>query len=427
MKTKKILASILLVICLLSCSQDKVVELPLTIQNGYGPFSAALGGMSANSEDENNPWKKTYLRISKFPEGLSDMKCGHIETNIYQSVYQDYFCGNITSNWYENLQKLWLWEPDTLNLSKNPIKTKIAFVYGIDSEGILKIAVDANNNLDLSDDKLFVPLEASFDNIDSLAQVYAFNVSFETFFHNEVVPVTLPLLVMYFSKTNMFICNFSQYATTQYKGVQISISSNDFTNLSYQKIDVAFTTNLKKGEKVKKEDIYKKNEYIEIKDVTYKILGVNTNKNVLVLERDNQAFSTQIGYKPYPFQGTELTNSTAISSESLKGKYVLLDFWAESCIPCIAEFPKLKELYAKTDRAKFEIIGIVGNSTHNGIKRLIEKHEVPWPQILSDEIVKKYGVKSYPTTFLIDTEGFIVAKDLRGKELEEKILNLIDK
>ena len=148
---------------------------------------------------------------------------------------------------------------------------------------------------------------------------------------------------------------------------------------------------------------------------------------MLVLERDNKAFSTQIGYKPYPFQGTELTNSTAILSESLKGKYVLLDFWAESCIPCIAEFPKLKELYAKTDRAKFEIIGIAGSSTHNGIKRLIEKHEVPWPQILSDDIVKKYGVKSYPTTFLIDTEGFIVAKDLRGKELEEKILNLIDK
>ena len=191
MKAKKILASILLAICLLSCSQDKIVELPLTIQNGYGHFSASFGGIHADSEDENNPWKKTYLRISKFPEGLSDMKCGHIETNIYQSVYQDYFCGNITSNWYENLQKLWLWEPDTLNLSKNPIKTKIAFVYGIDSEGILKIAVDANNNLDLSDDKLFVPLEASFDNVDSLAQVYAFNVSFETFVHNEVVPVSV--------------------------------------------------------------------------------------------------------------------------------------------------------------------------------------------------------------------------------------------
>jgi len=300
-KTKTIALIALLSAILFGCSQEKIVELPLTAHNGYGAFRAGFGGVSPNSESANNPWKNTYLKLSKLPEGLTDMKYGHIETNIYQSVYQDYLLGNITKEWYEGLQKSWNWVPDTLNLSKNPVKTKIAFVYGKDSEGILKIAVDSNNNLDLSDDKLFIPLEMTFDNIDSLARIYAVNVSFETFVHNEIVTVSVPLFMMYDSQINMFVSNLSQYATTQYKGEQIAVSSGSFTDLSYNNPRVTFVTDLKDEEKVKEKDTFRKNEYIEIRDKIYKILGVNTNKNTLVLERINipktQIYSTQVGYK----------------------------------------------------------------------------------------------------------------------------------
>ena len=436
MKSKKIAASILLSVCLLSCSQDKIVELTLTMQNGYGPFRMGLGGISPDSENEDNPWYKTYLKVSKFPEGLTDIKHGHIETNIYQSVYQNYLLGNITKDRYEELQKSWNWIPDTLNLSKVSIKTKIAFAYGKDSEGITKIAVDANNNLDLSDDMLFSPLDMASvaENVDkdSIAQTQAVNVSFETFVHNKIVPVSVPLLVMYHSQINMFMSNFSQYATTQYKGVKIAVSSG-FTNLSYENIQIAFLRDdLKSGEKITEDDIHRKNEYIEIKGEILKIIGVNTNKNTLVLEKTNlpktQLLSTQIGYKSYPFQGEEFTNKMPVSSENLKGKYVMLDFWATWCGPCIQEFPHLKELYSKTDRAKFEIVGIVGDSPSNTLTDAIERYELTWPQVFSNEannITKAYGISGYPTVFLLDTEGVIIAKNLRGKELEEKILSLI--
>jgi len=433
MKSKKISLITLLTALLISCSQEKIVELPLTMHNGYGPFNAGFEGVSAISEDENNPEKATYPKILNFPEGLTDMEYGFIETNRYQSVYQNYLLGNITKDMYEELFKSNR-APDTLNLSKTPIKTKIAFVYGKDLEGILKIAVDVNNNLDLSDDKLFTPVEIDWKNADLLAQKHAFDVSFETFVHNKIIPVSIPIFIVYSSPHKMFAYNFSQHATTQYKGTQIAISSGGFKNLSYTYIDLAIIDDLKKGDKVKNEDTYRKNELIEIKDEFFKISGINTNKNFLMLEKidlpKSQLFAAQKGYKPYPFQGEEFTTKADISLESLKGKYILLDFWSEWCVPCLQEMPNLKELYSKTDRAKFEIIGIVGKSSSNGLKKLIDKHEITWPQILSDDknkITETYKIYGYPTNLLIDTEGFIIAKDLFDKELEEKVLSLIIK
>jgi thiol-disulfide isomerase/thioredoxin len=317
-----------------------------------------------------------------------------------------------------------------------PVKVKIAFVIGKDSDGTLKMAIDTNNNLDLSDDDLFIPLEMnSFDwsKKDSLAKAYAINISFETFVHNKIVPVSVPLFIVCNSRVNSFMCNFLQYSTTKFKGEQIAVSSSNFTNLSYHDIGLALVpNNLKNGEKIKREVIYRQNEYLELKDELYKLLGVNTNKNALLLEKTDspkwQLFSTQIGYKSYPFQGEEVSSKTTITLERLKGKYVLLDFWAEWCGPCIGEFPHLKELYSNTDREKFEIIGIAGNSSFDGIKKLIDKHELTWSQIVSDDInkiIETYGINSYPTTLLLNTEGVIVAKNLRGNELEEKVLSLI--
>ena len=405
MKSKKIALITLLLVNLFCYSQEKIVELPLTTQKGYGPFSMGFGGLSLFSKDftpenENNPLREICLKLSNStPKDLTDMQYGFIET---------------------------------------PIKTNIYFAIGKDSEGINKIAVDANNNLDLSDDILFTPIDMSVaflhktqSQIDSLvAHSQTVNISYKDFVRNETVFVSFSIFIVYNSQLNIWMYNFPQHATTQFKGKQIAIFN--FTNLSYNDINLAFVPNDLKDEKIKREDLYNKNEHIEIEDVIYKILEVNTYKNTLVLERidlpKSQLFSTQKGYYPYPFQGEEFTTKTTISLESLKGKYVLLDFWAEWCGPCIAEFPHLKELYAKTDRAKFEIIGIAGRSSFDGIKKLIDRHEVTWPQIFSDDInkiVEKYEIRAYPTVLLIDTEGVIIAKGLRGNELEEKILSLI--
>ena len=149
-----------------------------------------------------------------------------------------------------------------------------------------------------------------------------------------------------------------------------------------------------------------------------------------VLERIQQPkqdlISTQMGFKAPAIHGKRF-NADSLPSQN--GKYLLVDFWATWCGPCLKELPHLKELYAKTDRSKFEIIGIIGDSSPESIEKVMSQSEIDWPQIQSDaenQLKESFGITAYPTTFLIDPNGIIVAKGLRGEALENKILELLN-
>ena len=119
-----------------------------------------------------------------------------------------------------------------------------------------------------------------------------------------------------------------------------------------------------------------------------------------------------------------------ISFSSLKGKYVLLDFWASWCGPCIEEFKTLKVLYAKYQgKAPFEILGVSTDKSEAAWKGALERQQLPWVQMrdgIDDQsvAVTQFAVAALPTTYLIDPEGKIIAKNLRGKELEAYLVKL---
>jgi len=115
---------------------------------------------------------------------------------------------------------------------------------------------------------------------------------------------------------------------------------------------------------------------------------------------------------------------------SLKGKVVLLDFWASWCGPCRKENPNVVAIYAKYKDKGFEVFSVSLDKDRAGWLAAITKDNLTWPNHVSDLKYWKsagaatYGVTSIPYTVLIDKKGKIVAKKLRGEELENKVKEL---
>ena len=111
-------------------------------------------------------------------------------------------------------------------------------------------------------------------------------------------------------------------------------------------------------------------------------------------------------------------NGKPLSLASLKGKYVVLDFWGSWCIWCIKGFPEMKEYYNKY-KGKFQILGIDCNDTPEKWKEAVKKHELPWLHVYcprdNRKLMEDYGIQGFPTKILIDPQGKIV-KSVVGED-----------
>lgn len=115
-----------------------------------------------------------------------------------------------------------------------------------------------------------------------------------------------------------------------------------------------------------------------------------------------------------------------ISISRFKGKVVLLDFWATWCTPCRMELPNVRKAYEQYHDRGFDIIGISLDQDEQKLHGYLQDSRIAWAQIFQgkgweDPIARKYGVDSIPATFLLDGEGKILARDLRGAALLEAV------
>ena len=114
-----------------------------------------------------------------------------------------------------------------------------------------------------------------------------------------------------------------------------------------------------------------------------------------------------------------------VDLSQMKGKVILIDFWATWCGPCVREIPSVKRTYDELHKQGFEIIGVSMDSDKKKLESFLAKNEMPWPQFFDGKdwktsLAQEHGISSIPAMWLVDKEGNLVDQNARS-DLEEKV------
>ena len=120
-----------------------------------------------------------------------------------------------------------------------------------------------------------------------------------------------------------------------------------------------------------------------------------------------------------------------LSNELLKNKVTLLDFWAAWCRPCRVENPNLVRLHKKYKDNGFDIIGVSLDRTREQWEQAVIDDNLPWTQVSNlnfwnDPVARRYSIRAIPQSYLLNKDGLVMGKNLRGQELEDRILSLLN-
>lgn len=406
---------------------------------GFGPFKTFFFIHQISHYDKKNPFFNAIPEIKGIPDNWDPQAIGMIINDNFQFTYQAFHSGKISEVSFNNFKEGWDWDPQPSEYSKNIVGLVTAVAYGFDNNQF-KIKADRNNNYDLSDDDEFTLPEKSEDYyiwtnyhdslLTEITTEYYDGNSIKTKntwlyiedpfqFHTDRNKPFPELFYAYAEhNTGEFALNGKEYVTAVLSDELVY--RNNYYILLWDKHNPQDSTN----RKIKTP----KGGYITLDDTYYNFLNVSIDGSTITLIKDrtvSERGGSQVGLKALDFIA-ETIEGKQIQLRKLEGNYVFLDFWGTWCPPCREEIPALKAVYEEFNNKNFKLIGIANDNLET-LKKYVEDNDVRWDQIIQEKdkpIIKDYLVPGYPTTFLIDPSGEIIAKNINAKNLRERLLEI---
>jgi thiol-disulfide isomerase/thioredoxin len=124
-----------------------------------------------------------------------------------------------------------------------------------------------------------------------------------------------------------------------------------------------------------------------------------------------------------------------VDTAKMKGKVLLVDFWATTCSPCVAELPRVKAAYDKYHAQGFEVVGVSCDTDEDAVKKFLKRRDIVWPQYydgkqqINNKLAQEFGIDGIPHIFLIDKKGCLRFDNIRASgakvDFEGKIESLL--
>jgi thiol-disulfide isomerase/thioredoxin len=409
-------------------TQRYILQLTLTPQRDYGPFYPGFGFLTPDPV-QDPIWGRIYQPLRGLPHHWTSLTQSMIWLNSRQLVYQHVKAGHISRAHYTYLQQQWKWTSDSTTLSARPIRCYVSLVKGYDERRQRwAVLMDTDNDGDVANEAPYYPATTRPDTIpDQVGETR--QIRYEVYQDGRVQPAQIPLRVIIMGHD--FLYSFPQYAVATLPGAAAGeelLVSFGFNRPGFEQTTLAPSSAVLATDKLDAQQLVEPGEFIEVADVTYRNQGVDAFTNRLRLEtvgeHPSEAYSLQPGYAFHPFQTQEFRRHTPLSLTSLRGRYVYINFWGTWCAGCVEQLPYLKTLYGQLDKSRIEFVSIACHDTPARLTAFLARQPLAWPQVLAtgpNALADPYKVNSFPTTVLLDPRGKIIAKNLHGTALRDKL------
>lgn len=373
---------------------------------------------------QKNGWilDDIFPEVTGIPDTLYDVSTHFMYLNFDQALLQAYNAKLIGEDLFNaHFKNVNFGTSEFIN---EYVKTFVIVVSGKSTEKKQYYMIDTNNDFDFSNETSF-PVNSEYQlNDEHLVQ-------FERVINNKV-RIDSTWVSLSFLGDKIMFC-FDEYTSCKFQFDSIQYEINSFPSREGIIVNYGSPCFFEISNSINSTiQVRNFDEYIQLNKSDYKIICNEDGRKIKLSKSIDASHkgSTQYGMPPLSFKAVSFKGDSINFPEDFKKKFVLLDFWATFCAPCVYDIKTIyPKLYKKYGNNQFEIIGIA-NNTKSELIKFIENNNVNWiiiPDGKNKNIQKLYNVYAFPTLLLINSKGKIIAKDteLRGDKLELLLDELI--